>query len=170
MCAKLGVKKYREVRRRGRVEYTVYKRGNIVDILRQEGEHVSYHSRVIDMGNALCLSSIASLFQAKDAYDITLPDIIYVLLFLETFTKKTRQKLTLKFFHRIQTFSIRTSSFPLYLCIYVIIICAYVHIPSVLSREQPSFSLMKLDRIRNGTSYTVRRDFISFLHRGSNYY
>ena len=57
------------------------KRGNIADILRQEGEHVSYHSRV--MGNALYFSSIASLFQAKDAYDITLPDIIYVLLFLE---------------------------------------------------------------------------------------
>lgn len=35
------------------------------------------------MGNALYFSSIASLFQAKDAYDITLPDIIYVLLFLE---------------------------------------------------------------------------------------
>ena len=31
MCAKLGVNKYREVRRRGRVEYTVYKRGNIVN-------------------------------------------------------------------------------------------------------------------------------------------
>ena len=34
MCAKLGVKKYREVRRRGRVNIQFTKRGNIVDILR----------------------------------------------------------------------------------------------------------------------------------------